>query len=70
VGGALGVALTFPAIRLFPHSVEQYFGVFPLTWTTLSLGLTISLGIGVLAAALPAWRAAQVSIAEALQKVG
>ena len=69
LGGALGVSFTFPAIRLFPRAVEQYFGVFSLTWTTLSLGLTISLGIGVLAAVLPAYRAAQVSIAEALHKL-
>ncbi len=69
-GGLLGVALTFPAIHMFPASLEQYFGVFPLTWTTLTLSLTISLGIGVLAATLPAYRAAQVTIAEALKKVG
>jgi putative ABC transport system permease protein len=70
VGGVLGSALTFPAIHMFPASLEQYFGVFPLTWETLAQGLTMSLTIGVLAALLPAWRAAQASIAEALKKVG
>ncbi len=69
-GGILGLALTFPAVRLVRTSLGQYFRVFPLTWTTLGLGLGVSLGVGVLAALLPAWRASRVSIAEALRKVG
>jgi putative ABC transport system permease protein len=69
-GGLLGLALTFPAVRLVRTSLGQYFRVFPLTWTTLGLGLGVSLGVGVLAALLPAWRASRVSIAEALRKVG
>ena len=69
-GGLLGLALTFPAVRLVRASLGQYFRVFPLTWTTLGLGLGVSLGVGVLAALLPAWRASRVSIAEALRKVG
>ncbi len=69
-GGLLGLALTFPAVRLVRASLGQYFRVFPLTWATLGLGLGVSLGVGVLAALLPAWRASRVSIAEALRKVG
>jgi ABC-type antimicrobial peptide transport system permease subunit len=34
------------------------------------VGLTVALAVGFLAAVLPAWRAARVSIAEALRKVG
>ena len=69
-GGSLGLALTYPAVQMFPSSVGQYFGAFPVTGATLGLGLTVALGVGVLAALLPAWRAARLPIAPALNKVG
>jgi ABC-type lipoprotein release transport system permease subunit len=34
------------------------------------VGLAAALGVGVLAAILPAWRASRVGIAEALRKIG
>jgi len=70
MGGLLGLALTFPMVYLFKTRLGQYFRIFPLTDTTLVLGLAIALAVGVLAAILPAWRAARVGIAEALRKVG
>jgi putative ABC transport system permease protein len=70
VGGILGLALTYPAVQMFPASVGQYFGAFPVTGATLALGLGAALGVGVLAACLPAWQAGRVSIAEALRQVG
>jgi putative ABC transport system permease protein len=69
-GGLLGLALTFPAIRLFPTSVSQYLGAFSVTEGTVALGLGLALAIGVLAALWPAWRAARTSIAGALRRVG
>jgi putative ABC transport system permease protein len=69
-GGLVGLALTFPAVHVFKTALGQYFRVFPLTRATLALGLAVALGVGLLAALLPAWRAARVSIAEALRKVG
>jgi putative ABC transport system permease protein len=69
-GGVLGLALTYPAVQMFPASVGQYFGAFPVTFATLGLGLAVSLGVGVLAACFPAWQAAQVRIAAALSRVG
>ncbi|MCL4502615.1 MAG: FmdE family protein [Deltaproteobacteria bacterium] len=51
-------------------SLGQYFRVFPLTRFTLGLGLGVALVVGLLAAIFPAWRAARVSIAEALRKIG
>ncbi len=69
-GGLVGLCLTFPAVHLFRIALGQYFRVFPLTWRTLTLGLGVALGVGVLAALLPAWRAARVSTAAALRKVG
>jgi putative ABC transport system permease protein len=70
MGGLVGLALTFPMVDLFKTKLGQYFRVFPLTNTTLALGLGTALAVGILAALLPAWRAAQVGIAEALRKVG
>ncbi|RJR32647.1 MAG: ABC transporter permease [Deltaproteobacteria bacterium] len=69
-GGLLGLALTPPMVWAFPHSVMQYFGVFQVTNETLAVGLGLSVAVGVLAAALPAWRAARVGIAAALRRVG
>ena len=70
MGGLLGLGLTFPAVQVFRSQLGQYFRVFPLTGLTLALGLAAALGVGILAAALPAWRAARVGIAAALRKVG
>jgi putative ABC transport system permease protein len=69
-GGLAGEVLTFPAVHLFKTQLGQYFRVFPLTRATLILGLAVALMVGLLAALLPAWRAARLSIAEALGKVG
>jgi putative ABC transport system permease protein len=69
-GALVGISLTFPAVQVFKSQLGQYFRVFPLTRATLALGLGVSLGVGLLAALFPAWRAAKVSIAEALRKVG
>ena len=69
-GGALGLGLSFPAVRLFPASVLQFLGVFALTGLTLALGFGVALGVGVLAALLPAFRAIRTPIAPALRRVG
>jgi putative ABC transport system permease protein len=69
-GGLLGLSLTFPAVQIFRTQLGQYFRVFPLTRATLGVGLAVALGVGILAALLPAWRAGRVSIAEALRRVG
>ncbi len=69
-GGLVGLALTFPAVYFIKATLGQYFRVFPLTRFTLTLALAVALGVGILAALFPAWRAARVSIAEALRKVG
>jgi putative ABC transport system permease protein len=70
VGGLLGLALSFPAVKVFPPEVVQYFPDLVVTRTTLALGLAVSLAVGVLAGLLPAWQATRVQIATALRKVG
>jgi putative ABC transport system permease protein len=70
VGGLLGLALTFPAVSMFPASLGQYFGAFFVTPETMAIGVGAAAAVGLLSAALPAWQAARVSIAEALRRVG
>ena len=70
MGGLLGLLLTFPMVHFFKTKLGQYFRVFPLTNTTLALGMATALTVGLLAAILPAWRASRVGIAEALRRVG
>jgi putative ABC transport system permease protein len=70
VGGILGLILSFPVVGLFPREVEQYFPGLYVSRPTLMVGLAAALGVGMLAALLPAWRAARVGIAEALRRVG
>jgi len=69
-GGWLGLALSFPTLHMFPKEVEQFFPGLFISRETMVLGLVTALAVGVLAAVAPAWRAAQVGIAEALRKVG
>ncbi len=70
VGGLLGLALSFPAVKLFPPEVTQYFPALVVSRPTMALGLAVSLGVGVLAGIIPAWQASRVQIAAALRKVG
>ena len=70
MGGCLGLALSLPALHLFPKDVTQYFPALEISDTTAALGLSVSLLVGLLAALIPAWRAVRVGIAEALRKVG
>ena len=70
LGGCLGLALSVPALHLFPKDVTQYFPGLEISDTTVALGLSVALAVGILAAVIPAWRAVRVGIAEALQRVG
>jgi putative ABC transport system permease protein len=68
VGGLLGVALSFPAVKVFPPDVSQYFPGLEVSRETAALGLAVALAVGLLAGVWPAWQAAQVRIAAALRK--
>ncbi|MEW6387590.1 MAG: FtsX-like permease family protein [Thermodesulfobacteriota bacterium] len=70
LGGVAGLALSIPAVRVFPPDVTQYFPGLEVSPQTQLLGLTVALAVGGLAAILPAYRATQIGIAQALRKVG
>jgi putative ABC transport system permease protein len=48
----------------------MYLPVFQVEETTLYLDLIASLGVGILSALLPTWRAIQVRIADGLRRIG
>jgi putative ABC transport system permease protein len=70
VGGVLGLVLSFPVVGFFPKDVEQYFPGLYVSRPTMLIGLGTALVVGLLAAVLPAWRAARVGIVAALRRVG
>lgn len=70
LGGLTGVLAIFPAAHFFRAALGNYFQVFNVSDETLILCLGIALGIGLLAAIFPAWRAARVPIAEGLRRIG
>ena len=70
MGCALGMSITFPAAYIFKKTVPLYLPVFQVEETTLYLDLIASLGVGILSALLPAWRAIQVRIADGLRRIG
>ena len=70
MGCALGMAITFPASYIFKKTVPMYLPVFQVEETTLYLDLIASLGVGILSALIPAWRAIQVRIADGLRRIG
>ena len=69
-GGALGVAATFPALRVLAGYVSVIFPVLELSATTLWLDLAAVLLVALAAAAVPSRRVATVRIVEALGRVG
>jgi len=69
-GGLLGIALTFPLAEAFGGAMGALFPVFFVSQQTLLLQFGAALIVGVVAAAVPAWRAAQVRIVDGLRAVG
>jgi putative ABC transport system permease protein len=69
-GGALGVALTFPAARWFELELGHFFPVFHVSPETLLADAAAILVVGVAAGVVPAWRAATVEVAAGLRHLG
>jgi putative ABC transport system permease protein len=69
VGGALGIAGTFPVAAWFGAAMSQIFPVFIVSEETIVLQLAAALLVGLVAALIPAWRAAKVRIVDGLRAV-
>ena len=66
-GGAVGIALTFPAAELFRSSTGTLFPVFEISDSTIVTQFAFALLTGVFAAIFPAWKANTVNIVGALR---
>jgi len=68
-GGALGIALTFPIAEAFGAAMGTLFPVFFVSRDTVLMQVSAAIVIGVVAALIPAWRAARVRIVDGLRAV-
>ena len=70
LGGLLGIAATFPLANAFASTIGSILAGFKVSRETLMMQLMAALIIGVVAAAIPAWRAARVRIVDGLRAIG
>jgi putative ABC transport system permease protein len=69
LGGALGMALTFPLTRFFLSQTGTLFPVFNVSGTTVVLQVLASLVVGAVAAAWPAWKMSRIDVVQGLRHV-
>ncbi|HEX4330128.1 MAG TPA: FtsX-like permease family protein [Burkholderiales bacterium] len=70
IGAVFGIALTFPAARGFSALTGTLFPTMQVADATVWRQVVSALIVGVLAAAVPAWRAARVKIVDGLRSIG
>lgn len=70
VGLAFGVALTFPASKVFLYELGQYFPIFIVKNETIYLDILASFIVATVSALIPTYRAVTLSITAALRRVG
>lgn len=75
LGGLLGVALGYPLVndglgRALEENAGSFFPYFRVETGTLALAVAICALLGLLAAALPAYRATRLEVTDALRRVG
>jgi putative ABC transport system permease protein len=68
-GALAGVALTFPLADAFAERMGTLFPIFFVSEETVLMQVAAALIVGVVAAALPAWRTARVKIIDGLRAV-
>lgn len=69
-GAAVGMILTFPAVRIFGQQLSTYFPVFLISRDTLYLDLAAAFLIAFLAAIIPTRHAIHIRIADGLRRIG
>ncbi len=70
IGGAVGIAITFPVVGGFGAAFPTFFPVFNVEQSTLLLAGSFVLIVGVLAALFPSLRSARMKIVDGLRQVG
>jgi putative ABC transport system permease protein len=69
VGGVAGIALTFPLASAFRAAMGTMFPIFLISDTTIAIQFGAAALVGLVAATLPAWRAARLRIVDGLRAV-
>jgi putative ABC transport system permease protein len=69
VGGVLGIALTFPLADAFGATAGSLLPSVAVHGETVALQAVAALLVGLVAASLPAWRAARTRIVDGLRAV-
>ena len=69
IGGAIGVAATLPLAAAFGKAVGTILPAFQVSPLTMSLQAGAALGVGLVAAAWPAWRMSRIDIVQGLRHV-
>ncbi len=70
IGGAIGVAFTFPVVAGFGAAFPTFFPVFNIANSTLALAAVFSIIIGAVASIFPAIRSANIKIVDGLRQIG
>jgi putative ABC transport system permease protein len=70
IGGAAGLALTFPIAGGFAKLFPTFFPVFNVEPITIVLAIAVALTAGVVAALFPATRAVRMNIVDGLRSIG
>jgi putative ABC transport system permease protein len=70
IGGALGVALTFPAVQLIGETLGSFLPSYRVQPATVLMQTGAAAAVGLVAAAWPAWRMSHIDIVQGLRHVG
>ncbi len=70
MGCAIGMALTFPAAKVFSNAMGTLLPVFNIETGTLYADAAAATAVGLIAAVFPAWRAITLKIADGLRRIG
>ena len=69
IGAAIGIALTFPVAQAFGNAMGTLFPIFFVAPQTVLMQTGAALLMGLIAAAVPAWRAARMNIVKGLRSI-
>ncbi len=70
LGGAIGIATTFPTARVFGKILGNYFPIFRVPHEIVAMDIAACVLVGLIAAVVPIWRALNIRIADGLRRVG
>jgi len=70
LGGLVAIAFTVPLANAFAEQMGTLFPIFFVSQTTVLMQASAAVLVGIVAAALPAWRTARIRIVDGLRAVG